>query len=93
MLFVAASKRLIASESMSELSFAKRCRGGESWEVDSPRMMTPPGTPPPPYVSSASLDDTYSHIPDEDAPPPPPLPPPSRVVDVSHFEMLIIFHL
>ncbi|XP_073986570.1 rho guanine nucleotide exchange factor 2 isoform X3 [Rhodnius prolixus] len=78
-----ASKRLIASESMSELSFAKRCRGGESWEVDSPRMMTPPGTPPPPYVSSASLDDTYSHIPDEDAPPPPPLPPPSRVVDLN----------
>lgn len=48
-----ASKRLIASESMSELHFAKRAKGGVAWDVDSPRI-TPPGTPPPPYGGGAA---------------------------------------
>ncbi|KAJ9582239.1 hypothetical protein L9F63_003368, partial [Diploptera punctata] len=44
-----ASKRLIASESMSDLSYGpKRVRGGSSHTIESPRI-TPPGTPPPPY--------------------------------------------
>ncbi|KAF6215351.1 hypothetical protein GE061_010103 [Apolygus lucorum] len=67
-----ASKRLIASESMSELSMSKRSRGGVAWEVDRPTSpSTPPGTPPPPYnMGYSALDDTvYSHIPEEDSPP------------------------
>lgn len=52
---VSASKRLIASESMSELHFAKRARGGVAWDVDSPHV-TPPGTPPPPYPAPTSED-------------------------------------
>ncbi|XP_069677128.1 rho guanine nucleotide exchange factor 12 isoform X3 [Periplaneta americana] len=51
-----ASKRLIASESMSDLSFGpKRVKGGGTWDVDSPRV-TPPGTPPPPYGSSSAAN-------------------------------------
>lgn len=53
--YVVASKRLIASESMSELHFAKRARGGVAWDVDSPHV-TPPGTPPPPYPAPTSED-------------------------------------
>ncbi|PSN51924.1 hypothetical protein C0J52_06309 [Blattella germanica] len=49
-----ASKRLIASESMSDLTCGpKRVRGGSSRDVDSPRV-TPPGTPPPPYGGNNS---------------------------------------
>lgn len=46
-----ASKRLIDTECLHELSIggAKRTRGGVAWDVDSPRS-TPPGTPPPPYA-------------------------------------------
>nr|XP_018910906.1 PREDICTED: rho guanine nucleotide exchange factor 11 isoform X3 [Bemisia tabaci] len=44
-----ASKRLIASESISDLSLGtKRAKSGVVCDVDSPRI-TPPGTPPPPY--------------------------------------------
>ncbi|CAB0007583.1 unnamed protein product, partial [Nesidiocoris tenuis] len=67
-----ASKRLIASESMSELSIAKRSKGGVAWEVDRPTSpSTPPGTPPPPYnMGFSAIDETvYSHIPEEDSPP------------------------
>ncbi|KAE8746758.1 hypothetical protein FOCC_FOCC006506 [Frankliniella occidentalis] len=46
----AASKRLIVSESLSDLSNAKRSKG---WDLDSPRV-TPPGTPPPPYGGGSS---------------------------------------
>uniref|UniRef100_A0A1B6C0U4 Rho guanine nucleotide exchange factor 12 n=1 Tax=Clastoptera arizonana TaxID=38151 RepID=A0A1B6C0U4_9HEMI len=53
---VEASKRLIASESMSELNFTKRSKGGVAWDVDSPRI-TPPGTPPPPYGGSNPLTE------------------------------------
>ncbi|KAK3923698.1 Rho guanine nucleotide exchange factor 12, partial [Frankliniella fusca] len=45
-----ASKRLIVSESLSDLSNAKRSKG---WDLDSPRV-TPPGTPPPPYGGGSS---------------------------------------
>lgn len=46
-----ASKRLIVSESMSDLSNSKRSKAG--WDLDSPRV-TPPGTPPPPYGGGSS---------------------------------------
>ncbi|CAG2060639.1 unnamed protein product [Timema podura] len=48
------TRRLIASESMSDLSGdiclskSKNNLGRSSWDMDSPRV-TPPGTPPPPY--------------------------------------------
>ncbi|XP_054285231.1 rho guanine nucleotide exchange factor 12 [Macrosteles quadrilineatus] len=62
------SKRLIASESMSELHFAKRSKGGVAWDVDSPRI-TPPGTPPPPYggagAASPVTEDSVSPALDE----------------------------
>lgn len=48
---LAASKRLIVSESLSDLSHAKRSKAG--WDLDSPRV-TPPGTPPPPYGGASS---------------------------------------
>lgn len=49
-----ASKRLIASESLSDLSYGpKRVKAGSTWDVDSPRV-TPPGTPPPPYGGSSA---------------------------------------
>lgn len=53
-----ASKRLIASESLSDLSYGpKRVKAGNTWDVDSPRI-TPPGTPPPPYgCSSAAISE------------------------------------
>ena len=53
-----ASKRLIASESLSDLSYGpKRVKAGSTWDVDSPRI-TPPGTPPPPYgCSSAAISE------------------------------------
>ncbi|XP_014249554.1 rho guanine nucleotide exchange factor 11 isoform X3 [Cimex lectularius] len=64
-----ATKRLIASESMSELTSPKRSKGGLAWEVETPRRATtPPGTPPPPYPTGQSPDDTYSHITDDDLP-------------------------
>ncbi|XP_034243741.1 rho guanine nucleotide exchange factor 12-like, partial [Thrips palmi] len=46
-----ASKRLIVSESLSDLSNSKRSKAG--WDLDSPRV-TPPGTPPPPYGGGSS---------------------------------------
>lgn len=50
-----ASKRLIASESLSDLSYGpKRVKAGSTWDVDSPRV-TPPGTPPPPYGGSSAV--------------------------------------
>ncbi|GLG94480.1 Uncharacterized protein GBIM_01690 [Gryllus bimaculatus] len=49
-----ASKRLIASESMSDLSYgSKRTRSSGGFDMDSPRV-TPPGTPPPPYGGSST---------------------------------------
>ncbi|XP_023714771.1 rho guanine nucleotide exchange factor 12 isoform X5 [Cryptotermes secundus] len=65
-----ASRRLIASESMSDLSCGpKRVTAGSTWDVDSPRV-TPPGTPPPPYGGGSSIlsegPETVSHI-EEDA--------------------------
>ncbi|XP_075211643.1 rho guanine nucleotide exchange factor 2 isoform X3 [Lycorma delicatula] len=57
-----ASKRLISSESMSELSVvAKRTKGGVAWDVDSPRP-TPPGTPPPPYGSTNAQTEELSEL-------------------------------
>ncbi|XP_063236975.1 rho guanine nucleotide exchange factor 11-like isoform X2 [Bacillus rossius redtenbacheri] len=53
------TKRLLASESMSDLSGSgvSPSRGKSisrsSWDVDSPRV-TPPGTPPPPYGGSST---------------------------------------
>lgn len=49
--YLAASKRLIVSESLSDLSNTKKSKAG--WDLDSPRV-TPPGTPPPPYGGGSS---------------------------------------
>jgi hypothetical protein len=66
LLSFSASRRLIASESMSDLSCGpKRVIAGSTWDVDSPRV-TPPGTPPPPYGGSCSVlsegSEAVSHI-------------------------------
>ncbi|KAG8266959.1 Rho guanyl-nucleotide exchange factor activity protein [Homalodisca vitripennis] len=73
-----ASKRLIASESMSEL---RKARGGVAWDVDSPRV-TPPGTPPPPYGggTTSAVEDLVDQPLDENdttrgEPPPGEIPP------------------
>ncbi|XP_046676809.1 rho guanine nucleotide exchange factor 11-like isoform X3 [Homalodisca vitripennis] len=72
------SKRLIASESMSEL---RKARGGVAWDVDSPRV-TPPGTPPPPYGggTTSAVEDLVDQPLDENdttrgEPPPGEIPP------------------
>lgn len=69
--FVTATKRLIASESMSELHFAKS-HGSIAWEMEpTTGGLTPPGTPPPPYLPGQnSPEHTYTTIPDDDLPPP-----------------------
>jgi hypothetical protein len=55
LLFLPASRRLIASESMLDLSCGpKRVKTGSTWDVDSPRV-TPPGTPPPPYGGVSTI--------------------------------------
>ncbi|XP_066992612.2 rho guanine nucleotide exchange factor 12 isoform X3 [Anabrus simplex] len=59
-----ASKRMLASESMSDLSFgSKRSKGssGVGFDVDSPRV-TPPGTPPPPYGGSSAPSDSIETL-------------------------------
>ncbi|XP_066907035.1 rho guanine nucleotide exchange factor 12 isoform X2 [Halyomorpha halys] len=64
-----ATKRLIASESMSELHFAKS-HGSIAWEMEpTTGGLTPPGTPPPPYLPGQnSPEHTYTTIPDDDLP-------------------------
>lgn len=64
-----ATKRLIASESMSELHFAKS-HGSIAWEMEpTSGGLTPPGTPPPPYLPGQnSPEHTYTTIPDDDLP-------------------------
>ncbi|XP_049947782.1 rho guanine nucleotide exchange factor 12 [Schistocerca serialis cubense] len=63
-----ASRQLIASESMLDLSFAsKRSKStGSSCNMESPRA-TPPGTPPPPYGgSSTNIEGSDAPFPAED---------------------------
>lgn len=73
LLFLPASRRLIASESMLDLSCGpKRVKTGSTWDVDSPRV-TPPGTPPPPYGGVSTIpsegSETVSQIEDDAATP------------------------
>ncbi|EFN88062.1 hypothetical protein EAI_15287 [Harpegnathos saltator] len=54
-----ASKRLIASESMNDLSPPKHV-GYSDIDIKELSHITPPGTPPPPYPVSTLGQDIYS---------------------------------
>ncbi len=75
-------KRLMTSESLNDLSSVKRSKGGVSWNVESPFMCTPPGTPPPPYRGNSQHQKENS-IPSPPIPPPPDEANEAREDDVS----------
>lgn len=56
-----ASRRLIASESMNDLSPPRHPgRHSSSIDLDDPVHVTPPGTPPPPYPQPSPANETSS---------------------------------
>lgn len=54
-----ASRRLIASESMNDLSPPRHVRHSDI-DIDELPHITPPGTPPPPYPIASPGNDTSS---------------------------------
>ncbi|XP_033211602.1 rho guanine nucleotide exchange factor 12 isoform X2 [Belonocnema kinseyi] len=61
-----ASRRLIASESMKDLSPPRHGRHS-GIDLDDPPHITPPGTPPPPYPTPSSNNSTSSGLNDSDS--------------------------
>ncbi|XP_011332497.1 rho guanine nucleotide exchange factor 12 isoform X2 [Ooceraea biroi] len=59
-----ASRRLIASESMNDLSPPRHVRHGDIDINELPRV-TPPGTPPPPYPAPVLGQDIFSSTPND----------------------------
>ena len=56
-----ASRRLIASESMKDLSPPRQGRHS-GIDLDDPPHITPPGTPPPPYPTTSSNNSASSGL-------------------------------